>query len=70
MKTFEQWTSLGYYVKQGSKACGWNKDGIPVFDEKDVAAYKIRYNSMGRRRHYQQVDYDDSDYDNGLETFS
>lgn len=65
--TFDQWKDKGYRIVKGSKMCGRNDKGIPLFYRGDV------YYPFTRRINLNPVDYDfeaGGDFDNGIETFS
>ena len=44
--TFDEWKAEGYYVTKGSKSCGRNEQGKPVFRERDVDKVNRKYGAM------------------------
>jgi Lar family restriction alleviation protein len=44
--TFDEWKAEGYYINKGSKSCGRNEQGKPVFRENDVTKMNRKYASL------------------------
>lgn len=74
MRTFDEWTALGYRIKRGSKAVGRNAQGVPVFSEDQVwdpkakRSYGLIILASDSQYDYWDVDYDDPlTYDNWMD---
>jgi hypothetical protein len=58
IKTFDEWSRLGFKILKGSKSIGKNKDGLCLFSEKQVskwarAGYDV-YKSPDYRTQYEK----------------